>query len=126
MRAVPALVVAVLSTGLLLAGCSTSGEPRADTSRPLALAHSRIAAVSARGRPPRAVDIRGRDAAAVPPARRALLTNGANASRSAAACCFPGIELVTSTQRTPSWRQIGSIVRKCCSARVSVGAIRAA
>ena len=31
-------------------------------------------------------DIRGRDATAEPPARRALLTNGAKASRSAAAC----------------------------------------
>ena len=37
-------------------------------------------------RPRVRVDIRGRDAAAEPPARRALLTNGAKASRSAAAC----------------------------------------
>ena len=60
--------------------------PRADTSRPLALAHSRTAAVSARDRPAR-IDIRRRDATFEPlAARRALLMNGAKASRNAAAC----------------------------------------
>jgi HCOMODA/2-hydroxy-3-carboxy-muconic semialdehyde decarboxylase len=63
--------------------------PRVDTSSPLAVAHSRMAAVSSRGRPAPVevrVDIRGRDPAAGPPARRALPMNGAKASRSAAAC----------------------------------------
>jgi hypothetical protein len=73
--------------------------PRADTSKPLAVAHSRIAVVSVRGRPEPADDrddIRGRDAPAAPPARRALLTNGAKASRNAAAC-FSQVNLVRLT-----------------------------
>ena len=43
----------------------------------------------------------------------------------AAACSFARSALVSSTTRTPSSAQSPSIVRKCCSASVSVGAISA-
>ena len=54
---------------------ATGQRPRADTSRPCAVAHSRIAAVSSRGRPARA-DIRSRAATTGPPPRRLATTAG--------------------------------------------------
>ena len=54
---------------------------------------------------------------------RLVLSDAADLALRAARSSLAGSPLATSRHATASFRQIPSIVRKCCSASVSVGAI---